>query len=164
MDSSIVVGVDGSPASRAALRWAVEEAGFRGCAVDAVLAWHVDYGMVIGPVSATMAASVDRGEVEAGNRSALDELLAGTGAGVRAVLAEGDARDVLVRASRNAQMLVVGSRGAGPIRAAVLGSVSSYCVHHAHCPVVVVREPRAEHAGTGAHTEPRPIITPGPLL
>ena len=59
-DETIVVGVDGSPVSRMALRWAVEEAKLRGCAVEAVLAWHVDYGMVIGPMSATVAAGMDR--------------------------------------------------------------------------------------------------------
>ncbi|MEV1122039.1 universal stress protein, partial [Actinosynnema sp. NPDC049800] len=43
MDETIVVGVDGSPVSRTALGWAVEEAKLRGCAVEAVLAWHVDH-------------------------------------------------------------------------------------------------------------------------
>ena len=88
----------------------------------------------------------------------LDEVVAEAGADVRAVLAEGDARDVLVKASEHAALLVVGSRGAGPVREVLLGSVSSYCVHHAICPVVVVRAPKPEHI------EPKPVITPGPLL
>lgn len=142
MDTRIVVGVDGSPASRAALRWAVEEAKLRGCEVEAVLAWYADYGMVTGPVSATVAAGVDPEALREDNRAVLDGMLTDTGAEVRAVLAEGDARDVLVKASEGAAMLVVGSRGAGPIREALLGSVSSFCVHHARCPVVVIREPR----------------------
>ncbi|MFE2757678.1 universal stress protein [Actinosynnema sp. NPDC059335] len=158
MDTKIVVGVDGSPAGRTALRWAVEEAKVRGCEVEAVLAWCADHGMVIGPVSATVAAGVDPDALREDNRAVLDAAIAETGAEVRAVLAEGDARDVLVKASEDAALLVVGSRGAGPIRGALLGSVSSYCVHHAQCPVVVIREPRPRHA------EPRPVVTPGPLL
>ncbi|MEU4445242.1 universal stress protein [Actinosynnema sp. NPDC050801] len=158
MDETIVVGVDGSPISRTALRWAVEEAKLRGCAVEAVLAWHVDHGMVIGPMSATVAAGVDRDEVRQDNRRVLEDMAAEVGPEVRAVLAEGDARDVLTKASGHAALLVVGSRGAGPIREVLLGSVSSYCVHHASCPVVVVREPKPEHV------EPKPVITPGPLL
>ncbi|MEU4744558.1 universal stress protein, partial [Actinosynnema sp. NPDC023658] len=131
MDNRIVVGVDGSPAGRTALRWAVEEAKLRGSEVEAVLAWHVDYGMVVGPMSATVAAGVDRDGLREDSRTVLDEVVAETGAEVRAVLAEGDPRDVLVRAAEGAALLVVGSRGAGPIREALLGSVSSYCVHHA---------------------------------
>ncbi|MEU4769059.1 universal stress protein [Actinosynnema sp. NPDC023794] len=158
MDETIVVGVDGSPVSRMALRWAVEEAKLRGCAVEAVLAWHVDYGMVIGPMSATVAAGMDRDKLREEHRRVLDELVAEAGAEVRAVLADGDARDVLVTASEHAALLVVGSRGAGAIREVLLGSVSSYCAHHASCPVVVVRAPKP------AHVEPKPVITPGPLL
>ncbi|MEV8436065.1 universal stress protein [Actinosynnema sp. NPDC051121] len=156
MDETIVVGVDGSPASRTALRWAVEEAKLRGCAVEAVLAWHVDYAVVIGPISATIAAGMDRDRLREEHRRVLDDVVAEAGGDVRAVLAEGDARDVLVEASGRAALLVVGSRGAGPVRQALLGSVSSHCVHHATCPVVVVREPQ--------HVEPKPVITPGPLL
>ncbi|TQM78955.1 nucleotide-binding universal stress UspA family protein [Saccharothrix saharensis] len=158
MDETIVVGVDGSPVSRTALRWAVEEAKLRGCAVEAVLAWHVDYAMVIGPMSATVAAMMDRDKLREEHQHVLDEVVAEAGGDVRAVLAEGDARDVLVKASEHASLLVVGSRGAGPIRGALLGSVSSYCVHHATCPVVVIRAPEPEHV------EPKPVITPGPLL
>ncbi|MFE9749377.1 universal stress protein [Saccharothrix saharensis] len=158
MEEKIVVGVDGSPVSRTALRWAVEEAGLRGCAVEAVLAWHLDYGLVIGPVSATVAAGVDPERLRENHRRVLADLVAEVGGDVRPVLAEGDARDVLVKASEDATLLVVGSRGAGPIRGALLGSVSSYCVNHASCPVVVVRatEPAAD--------EPKPVIAPGPLL
>ncbi|QFZ19683.1 universal stress protein [Saccharothrix syringae] len=160
MDDKIVIGVDGSPASRTALRWAVEEAKLRGCAVDAVLAWHVDYGMVIGSLSTAVATGMSREKVEESYRSLLAEVVAETGEEVTAVLAEGDPREVLVKASGNAALLVVGSRGAGPFREVLLGSVSSYCVHHAHCPVVVIRTPKA-HAEP---VEPKPVVTPGPLL
>ncbi|NUT51148.1 MAG: universal stress protein [Saccharothrix sp.] len=147
MDTRIVVGVDGSPASRAALRWAVEEGRLRGCEVHAVLAWRVDYGMVVGPVSAGVAAGVDVAALRADHQAVLDEVVAEAGGGARPVLAEGDARDVLVELAADAALLVVGSRGAGPIRQALIGSVSSYCVHHAPCPVVVVRDPGPTRSG-----------------
>ena len=140
MGETIVVGVDGSAAGREALRWAAEEGVRRGCPVEAVLAWHVDYGLVIGPMSATVAASIDRERVRDANRALLTEAVGEPEGDVRPVLAEGDPRDVLVKASEHAALLVVGSHGAGPIREALLGSVSSFCVHHAACPVVVVRE------------------------
>ncbi|GGP75572.1 universal stress protein [Saccharothrix coeruleofusca] len=140
MDDRIVVGVDGSPASRAALRWAVEEGGLRGVAVDAVLAWHVDYPVVIGPMSAAVAAGLDREVLRGQAQAVLADLVADVAGDVRPVLTEGDARDVLVEASREAALLVVGSRGAGPVRRVLLGSVSSHCVHHAACPVVVLRQ------------------------
>ncbi|NUT52167.1 MAG: universal stress protein [Saccharothrix sp.] len=158
MDTRIVVGVDGSPAGRAALRWAAEEGKLRGCEVRAVLAWRVDYGMVIGPMSATVAASVDVAALRADHQAVLDDAVAEVGGDVRAVLVEGDAREVLVEQAADAALLVVGSRGAGPIRQAFIGSVSSYCVHHAPCPVVVIRGPEHERV------EPKPVITPGPLL
>ncbi|CCH32900.1 universal stress protein [Actinosynnema sp. NPDC047251] len=158
MSETIVVGVDGSAAGQDALRWAVDEGLRRGCAVEAVLAWHVDYGIVIGPMSATVAASLDRERVREAHQAVLDEAVAGAEGDVRPVLAEGDPRDVLAKASEHASLLVVGSRGAGPVREALLGSVSSFCVHHAACPVVVVRLPKP------ARDEARPVITPGPLL
>jgi nucleotide-binding universal stress UspA family protein len=65
---------------------------------------------------------------------------------VRPVLAEGLAAEVLLRTARGADMLVVGSRGHGGFASALLGSVSLYCVLHAHCPVMVLRD---GHAGTG---------------
>ncbi|MGW4209290.1 universal stress protein [Lentzea sp. NPDC004789] len=136
----VVVGVDGSPAARAALRWAVEDARRRGCRVDAVSAWHPDYGVMIGPLPAEVMMSMPPQELEAVARKALDAAVEGfDGVDIRPVLVEGDPRDVLVEASQEAELLVVGNRGHGTIVGAILGSVSSYCVHHASCPVVVVR-------------------------
>ncbi|KAI6695761.1 hypothetical protein NL676_023471 [Syzygium grande] len=60
---------------------------------------------------------------------------------------EGDARNVLCDAveKHNASILVVGSHGYGAIKRAVLGSVSDYCAHHAHCTVMIVKKPKAKH-------------------
>ena len=68
-----------------------------------------------------------------------------TDVGVEVV--EGDARNVLCEAveRHHASMLVVGSHGYGAIKRAVLGSVSDYCAHHAHCTVMIVKRPKIKH-------------------
>ena len=60
---------------------------------------------------------------------------------------EGDARNVLCEAveRHHASVLVVGSHGYGAIKRAVLGSVSDYCAHHAHCSVMIVKRPKTKH-------------------
>ncbi|CAN1186338.1 Universal stress protein A-like protein [Linum perenne] len=60
---------------------------------------------------------------------------------------EGDARNVLCEAveRHGASVLVVGSHGYGTIKRAVLGSVSDYCAHHAHCTVMIVKKPKIKH-------------------
>nr|ATE50921.1 universal stress protein 15 [Salvia miltiorrhiza] len=62
-------------------------------------------------------------------------------------VAEGDARNALCDAVENhhASVLVVGSHGYGAIKRAVLGSVSDYCAHHAHCSVMIVKKPKIKH-------------------
>ncbi|NGY62407.1 universal stress protein [Lentzea sp. NEAU-D13] len=159
----VVVGVDGSPASLAALRWAVEDARRRGCAVDAVTAWHADYGVMIGPLPAEVFADVSPQAMKAAAQRVLDRSVEGLeGVEIRRILVEGDARDVLFKASADAALLVVGSRGHSRIVEAILGSVSAYCVHHASCPVVVVREVKVEQDHALAATAAP--LTPGPLL
>ena len=137
----VVVGVDGSPGSLEALTWAVAEAGRRDAKVHAVMAWRDPY-TVIGPPPPTWVAG------ESLHR--LEEVLAGSveqavhsAAGPVPVAREvrsGSAVDVLTDAARGAALLVVGSRGRSPARAAFLGSVSQRCVQSAPAPVVVVRK------------------------
>lgn len=159
----VVVGVDGSAAAHLALEWAVEDARRRGCRVDAVSAWRPDTGIVIGTLPAEVGMRMSPERVKAARQAVLDEAVEGfEGVEIRRVLVEGDPRTILADASEDAELLVVGSRGAGPIAEAVLGSVSSYCVHHASCPVVVIREPKAEHEHVA--TEAAAPLTPGPLL
>jgi nucleotide-binding universal stress UspA family protein len=141
----IVVGVDGSDSSKAALRWAIRQAKLTGGSVDAVTAWHYPaaYGWAPG--------SDDVVDPETNAKTVLAETFAEVSAlepevPVRPVLAEGLAAEVLLRTARGADMLVVGSRGHGGFASALLGSVSLYCVLHAHCPVMVLRD---GHAGTG---------------
>lgn len=157
----VVVGVDGSTAAQAALRWAVEDARRRGCRVDAISAWHSDRGMVIGPMPTEVGMRLSPETVRAEQQAMLDQSVAELdGVEIRRILFEGDPRTALVEASKSAELIVVGNRGHGPITEAILGSVSSYCVHHAACPVVVIREAKVEEE---PHEAPLPL-TPGPLL
>ena len=159
----VVVGVDGSPASLAALRWAVEDARRRGCGVDAVTAWHADYGVMIGPLPAEVFADVSPQAMKAAAQRVLDRSVEGfEGVEIRQILVEGDARDVLFKAAEDAALLVVGNRGHSRLVEAIIGSVSAYCVHHASCPVVVVREAKVEQ--DRAVAEQALPLTPGPLL
>ncbi|WP_086664214.1 universal stress protein [Lentzea kentuckyensis] len=159
----VVVGVDGSSAAQAALRWAVEDARRRGCPVDVVSAWHPDYGVMIGPVPAEVLMALSPQAMKETARKNLDAAVQGfEGVEIRPILVEGDPRDVLAKASKDAELLVVGNRGHSTLAGIILGSVSSYCVHHASCPVVVIREPKVEqeHKPAAAAVP----LTPGPLL
>jgi nucleotide-binding universal stress UspA family protein len=135
----IVVGVDGSPAAAAALRWAVAEARRHDCPIDAISVWHMDYGVMMAPNAAS--SGLDADSIEAANREVLDAATADVGdVELRRVLIEGDVKKLLVEMSRDARMLVVGNRGHSAAVELLLGSVSAYCVRHASCPVVVVKE------------------------
>ena len=149
----IVVGVDGSPASQAALRFAVEEARLRDASVVAVHAWMFVPAPQIGePGMIPMATEDIAGELGAERAAAQRELdngvaLAFSGSPPREIesrLVEGDAGEVLAAEAGNAELVIVGSRGRGGLKSALLGSVSQHVAHHAPCPVVVVKAPTAE--------------------
>lgn len=132
----IVVGVDGSPPSKAALRWAARIAPVTHSRIEAVITWSypISYGAPIG--FDNWHPDTDAAKVL---QEALDEVFGGDPpAHLGAVVRQGHARDVLVAASEGADMLVVGSRGHGGIAGLLLGSVSSACAEHARCPVLVV--------------------------
>jgi nucleotide-binding universal stress UspA family protein len=137
----IVAGVDGSPSSVSALRWAIWQAGLTGAAVDAVIAWHYPPAGGYGWAPTGMEGGF--GFEENAEKVLADAISAAASAGsdvpVRARVAEGIPAQVLLDACEGAGLLVVGSRGHGGFAEALLGSVSQHCVHHAHCPVVVIR-------------------------
>jgi nucleotide-binding universal stress UspA family protein len=138
----IVVGVDGSPSAREALRWAVRQAELTGVAVEAVIAWHLPLmvgGYAWPPVGVLEATDFGKlaGEVLA--TSITEAVGSASPVPVIPVVAEGNPAQVLLDAAAGADMLVVGSRGYGGFTEALLGSVSQHCVHHAQCPVVVIR-------------------------
>jgi nucleotide-binding universal stress UspA family protein len=133
----IVVGVDGSPESIRALTWALDEARLRGLGVRILYAFpaltsffgstaHEYYPQV----EKEAAAMFDKTLAAA---PAMDDL------DVERSVEPGNPSEVLVKASLGASLLVVGSRGRGTFHGMTLGSVSTHCVHQAHCPVVVVR-------------------------
>jgi nucleotide-binding universal stress UspA family protein len=134
----IVVGVDGSPSSVQALRWALEQARITGAPACAVCAWDL-------PASPTyVAVEEDIGYREEGARTVLDGAIKdATGDAatlpVQREVVCGHPAKVLVDASTDAGLLVVGSRGHGGFAGLLLGSVSQHVVAHASCPVVVVR-------------------------
>ncbi len=141
--STILVGVDGSSGSGAAVRFALEEARIRGAELKAVSAWHVPPA-VYGAGWAPAGSDVD--EFRKLAEAALSASLADNGAGdsgvvVTPILREGHPVDILVAESGRADLLVVGSRGLGGFKGLLLGSVSQQCAQHSRCPVVVVPHP-----------------------
>lgn len=133
----IVVGVDGSDSSQAALRWALRQAKLAGARVEAVIAWRypVEFGWDLMGIDADFAGTAQQVLTDALKAAA------GLAPGVTVLsqVLEGYPAEVLVRAAKGADLLVVGSRGHGGFTAALIGSVSLHCVTHAHCPVLVVR-------------------------
>ena len=135
--SKIVVGVDGSENGQRALRWAIDEAALRGSVL--VLMHSVQLGL---SVAEPYGGGYVLDQLQEAGRLALDEaetLAVGRGIEVERHLETGSIAYSLVDASKGADLLVVGSRGHGGFTGLLLGSVSTACVHHAHCPVVVVR-------------------------
>ena len=141
---TIVVGLDGSDCSRTALEFALDEAVLRGAGLRVVAAapeadyWATSYGLsqslleeLAADLEKTTRAMVDAVVRERGGAAADVPVQ------VRAV--PGTPGQVLVDQSRDADMLVVGHRGRGGLRSAVLGSVGLQCVLHATVPVTVVR-------------------------
>jgi nucleotide-binding universal stress UspA family protein len=138
----IVVGVDGSPSSKAALKWAVRQAALTGSTVEAVIAWHYPtmyggYGWA--PVSGFEAASFD--EVAAKTLAEAIAEMVDPASSVHVIpkVAEGGPAHVLLQAAAGADLLVVGSRGHGGFSGLLLGSVSQHCANHSPCPIVIIR-------------------------
>lgn len=146
----VVVGVDGSPSSRAALEWAARDAELRGVPLTVV---HV-----LAPVATAVwiEVPVPRDFIETRNRRATEVISESTtavkalgGVPVRHYVLEGSVVPMLVEMSKGADLLVVGSRGVGKIEGLLLGSVSAGLLHHAHGSIAVIRR-------DPARTDPAP--------
>jgi nucleotide-binding universal stress UspA family protein len=150
----IVVGVDGSESSKRALRWAAEEAALRGASLEVVHTYEHDRTWTSYPgdedvnpaaveqLRTEIARSADRAADHA--RAIVDRLVADLD-GIDAsgtVVQSQHAAKTLVERSKDADMLVVGSRGRGGFKELVLGSIGQQCASYAECPVVIVRGPR----------------------
>jgi nucleotide-binding universal stress UspA family protein len=132
----IVVGVDGSDCSLVALGFAVERAARRDAPLHVVRAWAQ---------AQWRAQGFDPNEAQAAEQANLEESLrqwreSFPNVPVTTGVVPGNAASALVEATRDAQLVVVGTRGRGGLRGALLGSVSQQVLHHTHCPVAVVRE------------------------
>ncbi|MEU4498927.1 universal stress protein [Streptomyces sp. NPDC023998] len=134
----VVVGVDGSPSSQTALRWAMRYAGLIGGFVHAVGAWELPgmHGWSAPAVDADLDEEVARSRFVEELRSVVGDA---SSVEVRESLVRGNPVAVLLGAAEGAEVLVVGSRGRGGFARALLGSVSQQCALHATCPVVIVR-------------------------
>ncbi|GAA4615865.1 universal stress protein [Saccharopolyspora hordei] len=137
----IVVGVDGSPGSRDALRWALRYAERCGGTVTALIAWAPPVLVEAAPVPPVISDEEVRTRAEQVLRRVVEETAAelATSVPVHQDAVCGPAAGSLLERARDADLLVVGSRGHGGFVGALLGSVSQHCVTHARCPVVVVR-------------------------
>ncbi|MCL4423376.1 MAG: universal stress protein [Actinobacteria bacterium] len=136
----IVVGIDGSEEASRALQWAIEEARLRSAVLEIVSTWYLpgygwgDVTPAPGDPGLQFAANA-RGMVE---EAASQARLALPGIEVVATALEGSPAAVLVELSKDAGLLVVGSRGRGGFKGLLMGSVSQECTAHAHCPIVIV--------------------------
>ena len=135
----IVVGVDGSPEAASALEVAIEEARLR----QAVLHVTYAYPSMGRPLTGSTGKEYHV-QTEHDAREVLEAAAAAapstSGLEVEWLGIPGNPSEVLIQASRGASLLVVGSRGLGGFMGLMIGSVSNQCVHHAHCPVLVVRK------------------------
>ena len=155
INNEIVVGFDVSPSARAALEWAARQARSTGWTLRAlhVLDWASADNVYAMPVIEDRVYTEDD-LVDSGYRHRLEQAFASIGPdeGWSLQLGQGHAGRLLVDQSRDAQLLVVGSREHVGLERILVGSASHYCVSHAKCPVVVVpisapKPPADQHAG-----------------
>jgi len=139
----IIVGVDGSGHSQRALEWAMNEAAVRQATLTVLAVDPVAISAWTGAPIRSEADEPGREQARQAAEAAADKAAGQLGgearpASVTVSAVSGNAAEELINASRGADLVVVGSRGAGGFARLALGSTSSHVVHHAHCPVVTV--------------------------
>ncbi|GAB3545525.1 nucleotide-binding universal stress UspA family protein [Actinopolyspora lacussalsi] len=135
----VVVGVDGSAGAAEALSWALRYASNSGAEITALIAWaHPSYYGLGAPIPEEDFDQRAEQQLARAVADAVSQL--GVDVGVQQRVVRGIPARALLDAAEDADLLVVGSRGHGGFTGALLGSVGQHCVHHAPCPVVVVRE------------------------
>lgn len=145
----IVLGVDGSAAGERAVDFAFAEAALRKAPLLALHAWTTWNAPLSAPQDPSMPYVNPPGALAGEEERLLSEALSGRRERYPGVLVEhqvvhGGTREALIEVSRSAQLVVVGARGRGGFAGLLLGSVSQALLHHACCPVAVVR-------GAGVH-------------
>jgi nucleotide-binding universal stress UspA family protein len=150
--TGVVVGVDGSDESAAALRWAARQADLTGASLLAVISWQIPalaYGsfVSVAPEQYSFAGAAEEVVAKAVAPISAEH----PGLEVTTLVVQGPPALVLLHAAEDAALLVVGSRGHGAFTGMLLGSTSEHCVSHASCPVVVVHhDPDRPVTGAGA--------------
>jgi nucleotide-binding universal stress UspA family protein len=147
---AVVVGVDGTPGSKAALAFALEEGLVRGTTVEVVTTWLM--GPAAGDIAAETSFESEQRQAQEVQDAALAEVLADfvERPVISQVVLHNYSGHSLVDAARDAAVLVVGSGRKGALARTLLGSVSEYCVRHAAVPVVVVPDPARLAGGTAS--------------
>ena len=161
----IVVGIDGSAGSVAALRWALAEAHLRGAPLRLVHAYQLPHflagevGVGLGTPGVPAYAGEDVERLREASEQAARSVLAGAlaqadrdateGIEVEQEIFEGPAAQVLIETARGAALLVLGSRGRGGFAGLLLGSVSQQCAQHPPCPVVILPPVEEKEPGRG---------------
>jgi nucleotide-binding universal stress UspA family protein len=139
---SIVVGVDESDSSRAALRWAYEEASHHGASLTVLTAWHRPT-LPMSPPYGSLGDADYETQPRTNALAVLEGLVAGLedkdpAVDLRSTIVEGNAGKVLVDRSAECDLLVLGARRREGLTGGMIGSVVQHVVAHAQCPVVVV--------------------------
>jgi nucleotide-binding universal stress UspA family protein len=152
----VVVGVDGSPDGTAALDAAFRQAAASGCPVQAVRAFPCAMPSFAG-IAPSLLWPEESVSVESKALTRLLEpyLRRYPEVPVEELVDPGDAADALVRASRHARLVVVGNRGSGPHTSPLPGSATLNLLHHADCPVMIVRSIRTGPQLVGATSAAR---------
>ena len=156
----IVCGIDGSPAAKRALDWAMDEAIRRDCKLRVVTAWAWDGPEDVRAPSSPAAARSHAKQVQ-------DMAVSGALADmenppeVEQILVRGLPSESLCTSALDAELLVLGSHGHGAVHDQLVGSTSMRAIHHASCPVVILPDPRhAERALKHAKGKRRGVEPP----
>jgi nucleotide-binding universal stress UspA family protein len=139
----VIVGVDGSVQSVAALRWAARYGQATGATIRAVRAWHYP-GVVGAPTAPGRTPPPVTDEVQDEMQGQLDDAISqvfpdGAPGNVQSAIVYGHSAEALIEQAQDADLLVVGHKGRGAFTGMLLGSVSIHCVTSAPCPVLVIR-------------------------
>ena len=135
----IVVGVDGSAAASNALEFAIEEARLRNAELHIIYAYPVIERHITGSTGKDYYEQVEE-EAKEFIQEMVKSAPSTDGINAQWLGVPGNPAEVLIEASSDATILVVGSRGVGGFMGLLMGSVSEQSVRHSHCPVLVVRE------------------------
>lgn len=141
--NKIIVGVDGSEASIEALRRASALAGDLNAQVEAIGCW--DYPRMYDGYMIAGLEGFKEGAEKILNDAVKNAFGSDAPGNLKVSLLRGDPRSLLIKASEDADLLVVGRRGHGTLTGMLIGSVSSSCIAHAKCPVLVAHAPKDEN-------------------